>query len=282
MRGSVSPSQQQRTDRAAEDSKSGLNRRIMTLKRFLPMGPGRNTTPSSVPRAELDAELVLLSVDAIPSSTSAIALIYAAFAVYHAIVLPTAIRAPALAAYATMIAGALALGFAQARGLSSRRASSLGGIALLLASVATTLLMITLQRDPFSTVYIGLLIIAVGNVILVTRYAVGTIVLVLAAWLLTAGVTLEPEQLVRELALFADRTDVSEEVTRLDAHLVQFEDVIRKERDGPGRRLEFVVQEMGRETNTLGSKAGDVNISRHVVEIKATLEKIRELVQNIE
>ena len=98
----------------------------------------------------------------------------------------------------------------------------------------------------------------------------------------SAGVTLEPEHLVRELALFADRTDVSEEVTRLDAHLVQFEDVIRKERDGPGRRLEFVVQEMGRETNTLGSKAGDVNISRHVVEIKATLEKIRELVQNIE
>ena len=52
--------------------------------------------------------------------------------------------------------------------------------------------------------------------------------------------------------------------------------------DGPGRQLEFVGQEMGRETNTLGSKAGDVTISRHVVEIKATLEKIRELVQNVE
>lgn len=97
-----------------------------------------------------------------------------------------------------------------------------------------------------------------------------------------AGVNLEPDQLIREVAIYADRTDVSEEVTRLDAHLVQFEDVIRKESDGPGRRLEFVLQEMGRETNTLGSKAGDVAISRNVVEIKATLEKMKELVQNIE
>ncbi|QEL17247.1 YicC/YloC family endoribonuclease [Limnoglobus roseus] len=98
----------------------------------------------------------------------------------------------------------------------------------------------------------------------------------------SAGVTVEPEHLIRELAAYADRTDVSEEVTRLDAHLIQFEEVIRKESDGPGRRLEFVLQEMGRETNTLGSKAGDVTISRNVVEIKATLEKMKELVQNVE
>ena len=97
-----------------------------------------------------------------------------------------------------------------------------------------------------------------------------------------AGVTVQPEHLVRELALYADRTDVSEEVTRLDAHLVQFAEIVQKESDGPGRRLEFVLQEMGRETNTLGSKAGDVALTRHVVEIKATLEKIRELVQNVE
>jgi uncharacterized protein (TIGR00255 family) len=97
-----------------------------------------------------------------------------------------------------------------------------------------------------------------------------------------AGVTVEPQHLVRELALFADRTDVAEEVTRLDAHLDQFETIVRKGGDCPGRRLEFVVQEMGREANTLGSKAGDVTLSRHVVEIKATLEKIRELVQNVE
>lgn len=98
----------------------------------------------------------------------------------------------------------------------------------------------------------------------------------------SAGVAVEPDHLIREVAVYADRTDVSEEVIRLDAHLEQFEDVVRKESDGPGRRLEFVLQEMGRETNTLGSKAGDVTISRHVVEIKATLEKMKELVQNIE
>ena len=83
------------------------------------------------------------------------------------------------------------------------------------------------------------------------------------------------------MALFADRTDVSEEVTRLSAHLTQFAELVRKG-DEAGRKLEFVIQEMGRETNTLGSKAGDVAISRHVFEIKATLEKIRELVQNVE
>ena len=97
-----------------------------------------------------------------------------------------------------------------------------------------------------------------------------------------AGVTLEPEHLVREVALFADRTDVSEETSRLAAHLDTFAELVRTGAEGAGRRLEFVVQEVGRETNTLGSKAGDVTVSRHVVEMKATLEKIRELVQNIE
>ncbi len=99
-----------------------------------------------------------------------------------------------------------------------------------------------------------------------------------------AGVTIQPEHLIREVALFADRTDVSEEVARFSAHLVQFEELVRNGggADGAGRRLEFVVQEMGREANTLGSKAGDVVISRRVVELKANLEKIRELVQNVE
>jgi uncharacterized protein (TIGR00255 family) len=97
-----------------------------------------------------------------------------------------------------------------------------------------------------------------------------------------AGVTLQPEHVVREVALFADRADVSEEVTRLASHLNQFADIVRMETDGPGRKLEFVVQEMGRETNTIGSKAWDALVSRHVVEIKAALEKVRELVQNVE
>ena len=98
----------------------------------------------------------------------------------------------------------------------------------------------------------------------------------------TAGVTVTADHLVREVALFADRTDVSEEVTRLSAHLDQFAELVKKGDESAGRKLEFVVQEMGREANTLGSKAGDVTVSRHVVEIKATLEKVRELVQNVE
>ena len=97
-----------------------------------------------------------------------------------------------------------------------------------------------------------------------------------------AGVAVEPDHLIREVALFADRTDVAEEVSRLTAHLHQFAELVRAGGEGAGRRLEFVVQEMGREVNTLGSKAGDVSISREVVELKATLEKVRELIQNVE
>lgn len=96
------------------------------------------------------------------------------------------------------------------------------------------------------------------------------------------NVSLRPEDLIREVAVFAERTDVAEEVTRLGSHLDQFVNIIKTEDDGPGRKLEFLVQEMGREANTIGSKAGDVAISRHVVEIKAALEKVRELVQNVE
>ncbi len=96
-----------------------------------------------------------------------------------------------------------------------------------------------------------------------------------------AGVLMNAETVVREVSLYADRTDVSEEVMRLTSHLEQFADLIRKG-DEAGRKLEFVIQEMGRETNTIGSKAGDVAISRHVFEMKSTLEKLREQVQNVE
>lgn len=95
-------------------------------------------------------------------------------------------------------------------------------------------------------------------------------------------ISLRSEDLIREVAIFADRSDVSEELTRLESHLEQFDNIVNRENDSPGRKLEFLVQEMGREANTIGSKAGDVGISMHVVEIKAALEKIRELVQNIE
>jgi uncharacterized protein (TIGR00255 family) len=95
------------------------------------------------------------------------------------------------------------------------------------------------------------------------------------------GATLEPRDLIREVAIFAERADIAEEVVRLRAHLKQFVEVI-DEPESAGRKLEFVVQEMGRETNTIGSKANDVEISRGVVEIKGLLEKIRELILNVE
>jgi uncharacterized protein (TIGR00255 family) len=95
------------------------------------------------------------------------------------------------------------------------------------------------------------------------------------------GVTVEPENLIREVAILADRCDISEEIVRLRAHLTQYAAII-DEPESSGRRLEFLVQEMGREINTIGSKASDVEISRAVVDVKALLEKIRELVQNVE
>ena len=95
------------------------------------------------------------------------------------------------------------------------------------------------------------------------------------------GATIEPKDLIREVAIFAERADIAEEVVRLRAHLKQFAEVI-DEPESAGRKLEFVVQEMGRETNTIGSKANDVSISRGVVEIKGLLEKIRELILNVE
>ena len=84
-----------------------------------------------------------------------------------------------------------------------------------------------------------------------------------------------------EVAILADRSDISEEVVRLRAHIKQYSQII-EEPVSSGRKLEFVVQEMGREINTIGSKANDIEISRFVVEINALLEKVRELIQNVE
>jgi uncharacterized protein (TIGR00255 family) len=97
-----------------------------------------------------------------------------------------------------------------------------------------------------------------------------------------AGVAVIETDLLREVAVFADRSDVSEEIVRLDSHLEQFAEIIGGRDESAGRKLEFVAQEMGREANTIGSKAADVTISRLVVDIKAALEKIRELLQNVE
>ena len=94
-------------------------------------------------------------------------------------------------------------------------------------------------------------------------------------------VKVDRSDLIKEVSIFAERADIAEEVVRLSSHLEQFQDIVG-EPESAGRKLEFLTQEMFRETNTIGSKASDVEISRHVVEIKGTLEKIRELVQNIE
>lgn len=94
-------------------------------------------------------------------------------------------------------------------------------------------------------------------------------------------VQIDRSDLIKEVAVFAERSDIAEEVVRLASHLDQFQEVMN-EPESAGRKLEFLGQEMFREANTIGSKASDVAISRHVVEIKAALEKVRELVQNIE
>ncbi len=94
-------------------------------------------------------------------------------------------------------------------------------------------------------------------------------------------VQIDRSDLIKEVSIFAERSDIAEEVVRLASHLDQFQDMMR-DPESPGRKLEFLTQEMFREANTIGSKASDVDISRQVVEIKGTLEKIRELVQNVE
>jgi uncharacterized protein (TIGR00255 family) len=98
---------------------------------------------------------------------------------------------------------------------------------------------------------------------------------------LTRGVPLDPSRLAQEVALFADRTDVAEELTRLGSHVNQARGLIRSEAPA-GRKLEFLVQELNREINTIGSKSQQAAIATAVVELKAELERIREQVQNVE
>ena len=88
-------------------------------------------------------------------------------------------------------------------------------------------------------------------------------------------------RLSQEVAIMAERSDVTEELVRLDSHVAQFREFLTVD-DAVGRRLEFLIQEMNREVNTLGAKAADPVISRMVVEMKSELEKLREQVQNVE
>jgi len=89
-------------------------------------------------------------------------------------------------------------------------------------------------------------------------------------------------RIAAEIAVFADRSDITEELTRLRSHLEQFRQVVTAEEGAVGRKLEFILQEMGRETNTIGSKANDLEITRAVIEMKGEIESLREQIQNIE
>ncbi|MDR4480267.1 MAG: YicC/YloC family endoribonuclease [Nitrospira sp.] len=91
----------------------------------------------------------------------------------------------------------------------------------------------------------------------------------------------DPARLQQELAVFADRSDISEELVRLESHMLQFEETLQSQ-ESVGKTLEFLLQEMGREVNTIGSKANDAVIAALVVRMKAELEKLREQVQNVE
>ena len=106
----------------------------------------------------------------------------------------------------------------------------------------------------------------------------------LLARIKTAGLEtpgLDDERLVKEIFYFADRSDISEELTRLQSHFQQFDDCV-KSTEPVGRTLDFLSQEINREINTIGSNANDTAISREVVLLKAELEKFREQVQNVE
>jgi uncharacterized protein (TIGR00255 family) len=98
---------------------------------------------------------------------------------------------------------------------------------------------------------------------------------------LTGGMVIDESRLFQEVAIIAERSDITEEVVRFRSHIDQFTDLMTMG-DGAGRKIDFLLQEMGREINTIGSKSGDAEISRNVIEIKSELGKLREQVQNIE
>lgn len=95
------------------------------------------------------------------------------------------------------------------------------------------------------------------------------------------GLDLE-DRIAREVLFYAERLDVSEEIVRLKSHFSQFREICKTQEGSIGRKMDFLIQEIGREINTIGSKSADANISHLIVEMKSELEKIREQVQNIE
>lgn len=98
---------------------------------------------------------------------------------------------------------------------------------------------------------------------------------------LLGDTTIDEQRILTEVAIFADKVAVAEETVRLRSHIKQFETLMQSN-DAVGRKLDFIVQEMNRETNTIGSKAQDIEIAHTVVDIKSEIEKIREQIQNME
>lgn len=98
---------------------------------------------------------------------------------------------------------------------------------------------------------------------------------------LMGGIDIDPQRIATEVAIFADRGCIDEEITRLESHLVQFADIL-KEGGQVGRKLDFLVQEMNRESNTIASKANDIQIVQASIALKSEIEKIREQIQNLE
>ena len=100
--------------------------------------------------------------------------------------------------------------------------------------------------------------------------------------LLGGSITVPEDRILLEAAIFADKCSITEELVRLDSHIIQLNKIITQSNQPDGKKLDFLVQEMNREANTIGSKANDIEITNMMLEIKAEIEKIREQVQNIE
>jgi uncharacterized protein (TIGR00255 family) len=98
---------------------------------------------------------------------------------------------------------------------------------------------------------------------------------------LTGGMVVDEARLLQEVAMMAEKSDITEEIVRFRSHIGQFTDLLTGG-DAAGRKIDFLIQEMGREVNTIGSKSSDAEISRDVIEIKSELAKLREQVQNLE
>lgn len=98
---------------------------------------------------------------------------------------------------------------------------------------------------------------------------------------LMAGLEIDASRLAQEVAIMADRCDITEEIVRMQSHISQFEALLQSE-EAEGRKIDFLLQEMNREINTIGSKSNDVDIARQVIEVKSELGKLREQAQNIE